>query len=117
LAQFCLAFSIQVDSVGHDAATQALLLAPNDPLSSEIMARVFLFEGDKDNAGKFFQRALSLNPEFSSSHYFMGVLMFTQGRTLEAYNQLLEVIRISGDNGYGKMARKFLEIYFTAVQE
>jgi tetratricopeptide (TPR) repeat protein len=117
LAQFCLAYSIQVQSVGHDAATQSLLLAPDDPLSSEIMARVFLFEGDKDDAGKFFQRALSLNPDFSSSHYYLGVLLFFQGRKLEAYNQLFEVIRISGDDDYGAMAREFLEKYFTATQD
>jgi tetratricopeptide (TPR) repeat protein len=117
LAQFCLAYSIQVDSIGHDAATQSLLLAPDDPLSSEIMARVFLFEGDKDDAGKFFQRALSLNPDFSSSHYYLGVLLFFQGRKLEAYNQLFEVIRISGDDDYGVIAREFLEKYFTATQD
>lgn len=117
LAQFCLAYSIQVHSIGHDAATQALLLASDDPLSFEIMARVFLFEGDKDDAGKFFQQALSLNPDFSSSHYYLGVLRFTQGKLLEAYNQFFEVIRISGDKGYGEMARKFLEKYFTATQD
>ena len=116
LAQFCLAFSIQVHSVGHDAATQALLLDADDPLSSELMARIFLFEGDMDNAGKFFQRALRLNPEFSSSHYYLGVLLFTQGRMVEAYNQLLESIRISGENGYGELARKFLENYFNTTQ-
>lgn len=117
LAQFCLAYSILVHSVGHDAATQALLIAADDPLSSEIMARIFLVEGDMDNAGKFFQRALRLNPEFSSSHYYLGVLLFTQGRKLEAYNHLLESIRISGENDYGGMARKFLENYFNKSQD
>ncbi len=116
LAQFCLAFSIQVHSIGHNAATHALLLDADEPLSSELMARIFLVEGDMDNAGKFFQRALKLNPEFSSSHYYLGVLLFTQGRKLEAYNQLLESIRISGENGYGEMARKFLENYFNTTQ-
>ena len=109
LAQFCSNYGIQIENTGLPAIRRALELAPKDPLSLTIMGQIMIQLGDRDTAERFLKQALEQAPSMSGAHYFLGYLYNLENDRPLAYNELVEVIRLDGKDGYGPLARRILE--------
>jgi tetratricopeptide (TPR) repeat protein len=112
LATFCLKYSVHLEDVGFPAARTLMELAPNDPLSLTLMGQGLFKQGDKDTAERFLLRAVQKTPQSSIAHYFLGYLYITENNKSSAFPELVKVIELDGNIGYGPLARRFLEENF-----
>ncbi|HSG41768.1 MAG TPA: tetratricopeptide repeat protein [Anaerolineales bacterium] len=74
LAEFCALNNVNVRNVGVPAAQTAVTLAPNDPLSLDVLGWLLVLDGRYFEAEKILMDALTLDPQLASAHYHLGLL-------------------------------------------
>jgi tetratricopeptide (TPR) repeat protein len=112
LALFCFNYSVHLEDAGLPAVRTLMELSPDDPLSLTLMGEGLFKQGDADTAERFLLRAIQKEPTFSSAHYFLGFMYITQHNKSLAFPELVEVIELDGERGYGPLARRLLEENF-----
>jgi tetratricopeptide (TPR) repeat protein len=71
------------------------------------LAHCYLSLGDKENATKYFQFALRINPQLSESHCGLGLIAAEEGRIPEATTHIKESLK----NGYSVTADELAKKY------
>jgi tetratricopeptide (TPR) repeat protein len=111
LADFSLQNGTLLREVGLNAARQAVLLAPDDPASQDMLGQVFIGLEDYLSADKFLQRALDINPAYLPAQLHLGQSALYQGK-LEAGSQILKsLIAQSPDSPEASRANELLQRY------
>ncbi|HEX6304606.1 MAG TPA: tetratricopeptide repeat protein [Anaerolineales bacterium] len=88
LAAFSVNFELEVREVGLPAARQAVVLAPDDPASLDVMGRVFMLLDDPLSARRFLHRALLNDPGYAPARLHLGLLYLIEGDTPAAREQI-----------------------------
>ncbi len=85
LAVFSISRNYEVNTVGIDAARQALLLHPDSPPLLDLMGTALMLLGDLDSAERYFLQADELDPNQAAILIHLGQLNIYKGDKKTAY--------------------------------
>lgn len=113
IANYYIRYEIDIKEKGAAAARQAVILAPEDPVSLDILAQVYLLQDNPIIAERFLMRALSADEEYAPAHLHSGLVSIIQGDQLGAFQHFTAAMSFSqpGTPTYDQ-ARRLLETYF-----
>lgn len=77
-AQLTVDYNLDLHNIGLPAARQAILLAPQDPASLDVMGQIYLALQNPLLARRFFLQALAKNPQYAEAHLHLGYLYLLQ---------------------------------------
>jgi len=112
LAEFCIGNGIDVDGVGEGAVQKAVLLAPKDPISNDLMGWLLLTRSDFDNAMKFLRASIEGEPAFARSRLHYGQVLQGLGDLESAREELRIALALDPFGVVGLTAGRLLEQYF-----
>lgn len=117
LALFSLNNNLAVREQALPAARQLVVLTPADPFALDLMGVVLSALQDYTGAERFFNRALSIDPQYASSFLHMAQMNLNLQNTHEAYSNLLMAVCYSDEHdSTGMLARRILLRTFGTVQ-
>jgi tetratricopeptide (TPR) repeat protein len=90
LAIFCAQNNVNVRDVGVPAAQKAVVLAGDDPASLDVLGWLLTADARYEEAGRMFQRALELDPQYASAHLHLGMLNLQRNDRASAYDHLVQ---------------------------
>ncbi len=108
LAEFSLQYNADLSAIGLPAARQAVLLAPKEAASQELMARIYLRLGDLLTARRFARRALELDAGYAAAYYDLGLIASLQGDSAQARRMLETAISLAPESPWAAQARRLL---------
>jgi tetratricopeptide (TPR) repeat protein len=112
LAEFALEHQIQVREIALPAARMAVILAPNDPLSLDLMGRTMIMLEDYHSAQRFLWQALEIQPEYAPAHLHLGMVLVQQGE-MERGRQEFDLAETLGSGtSTATQAQRFLAYYY-----
>jgi tetratricopeptide (TPR) repeat protein len=111
-AEFCLRYNLDTQQIALPAARQAVLLAPNDPASLDVMGQVLFRSGDYANAERFYLEALELDPQYPKAHLHLGLLYVLQQDTSLARQHLSLTITLAPGSAAAAHAQRLLDEVF-----
>jgi len=111
LVDFSLRYSYQVVQVALQVARQLVIEDPGDPANLDLMAQVFIKQGDLANAERFLNRALQANPDYTPAHLHLGMLYILQGKKVLALQEFNQAASLAADHSVAAQARQMLETY------
>jgi tetratricopeptide (TPR) repeat protein len=88
LAEFSLAYQIEVQSVGIQAASKAVLLSPDSPLSLDLAAQAALANSNLTSAEEYLEKAIELDPRYAPAHLHLALVLFQHSKNAEAVQEL-----------------------------
>jgi tetratricopeptide (TPR) repeat protein len=110
LAEFCFTNEYSMREVGIPAARQAILLAPDDAQSLDLMGWGMLKEGDLTSAERFLQQAVNNDPQSASVHLHLGQLFIEKQQVLQARQELETALQLAGkDSVIGQSAERLMD--------
>jgi tetratricopeptide (TPR) repeat protein len=112
LARFSLDYDIQVEEVGLPAARQAVLIAPDDPLSQTLLGRAYMLTGNEHYPVRFFTRALEIDGDYPDAHLYLGMYYLQYGERDTAQKHLELAKELGGEGPIGGLAQDILDRYF-----
>ncbi|MGD8455096.1 MAG: tetratricopeptide repeat protein [Anaerolineales bacterium] len=112
LARFSMDYDVQVEEVGLPAARQAVLIAPDDPLSQTLLGQAYMLTGNEHYPIRFFTRALELDRDFPDAHLFLGIYYLQYDDPENAQMHLELAKELGGDGPIGELAQDILDRYF-----
>jgi tetratricopeptide (TPR) repeat protein len=74
LADFSLAYQYAVDTDGIPAANKAVLLAPDDPHSLDLVGQAALMNGKPGEAEGYFTKAIAEDPRYAPAHLHLALV-------------------------------------------
>jgi tetratricopeptide (TPR) repeat protein len=98
LAEFSLDHQAQVRQIALPAARNAVMLAPQDPLSNDLMGRTLLALGDWLNAQRYLRTAITLDPSNPSAHLHLGLAYLNQGDNFLARQEFATAESLAPDS-------------------
>ena len=90
LAIFCAQNNIHIKDIGIPAAQKAVILAPEDTPSLEILGWLLLLDARNEEAERMLTRALELDPGNASVHVHLGMLYLQKNDRASAYDHLIQ---------------------------
>ena len=112
LAVFSAVKGMNLETIGLSAARQALLLAPDNPATLDLMGWTLAIAGENISAETFLRRALEANPDYAMAHLHLAQLLITLQRFSEARAELRIAILLDGDGVIGQAAAELLSVYW-----
>jgi tetratricopeptide (TPR) repeat protein len=112
LAVFCVEYGVQVESIGLPAAQEAVNLAPEDPLSLDILGWAQLSLGRYYTAEQTLLSALEFAPDFANAHLHLALVYLQTGNRNAAYDHLRHVVEVDPNGTTGHQADLILKQYF-----
>lgn len=88
LAGYCAATGIHLRDEGLPAARKVMLLAPEDPASYDTMGRVLAALDDMENAVRYYQKAITMDPALASAHLHLAQVYLNKGKPQLALEHL-----------------------------
>jgi len=112
LAEYALDHQIQIREVALPAARSAVILAPADPSSLDLLGRTLLTLGDLLTAERLLLEALTVDSQFASAHLHLG-MVFVQRGEMELGRQEFDLAETLGSGTLtATQAQRFLAYYF-----
>ena len=112
LASFCLVYNDQLAGVGLPAAREAVVLAPDDAESLDLLGEILVEMGDYYSADRFFWRALQNDPNNGAIYLHRGVMYLDLGDNAMAYQSLRRAVDLAGGKPEGQQAQRLLSRFF-----
>ncbi len=72
---------------------QAMQANPNDHISANNIAAVFVKQGDYKTGKRYADKALEIDPTYPNTHYLLSVIAEHDGDLLDAFNCMVEAIK------------------------
>lgn len=104
LAEFSLRYDYQVDSIGLDAARNAVALSPENSASLSALGMAVALAGDGLTGERLLHQAISLDPSSALGWYRYALVLLEQGRADEARQALTTAARLDPDGTVGQLA-------------
>jgi tetratricopeptide (TPR) repeat protein len=111
-ALFCIRYNVDLRNIALPAAREAVILAPEDPESLDVMGQVLFQLEDLVNAERFYQRALENDPSYAPAHLHLGQLYIIEEKLALAREHILQVLDLSKDPFILDQAERMMEYYF-----
>jgi tetratricopeptide (TPR) repeat protein len=89
LAIFCAQNNVNIRDVGVPAAQKAVVLAPEEPASLDVLGWLLILDGRYEEAGRMLKRALEIDPQNGSAHLHAGMLNMQMNDRASAYDHLI----------------------------
>lgn len=112
MARFSVQYNVDIRGVGLPAARQAVLIAPDDPGSLDVMGWTMASLGDLASAERFLQRALDKDATYAPALLHLGQLFLQQQDSGKAHPFLQQAASQAGDNATAVVARRLLKRYY-----
>jgi tetratricopeptide (TPR) repeat protein len=112
LGEFCAENGVEINTIGLNAARQAVLIAPHSAEALDMMGRLLFLSGDSSSGERFLQRALEQDPDFIPAHFHLGQLYLKEDCFQPSYEHLLIVSRSSEKIKEVSLAKRLLASYF-----
>ena len=113
LANYYIRYEIDIEENGAAAARQAVILAPEDAGSLDILAQIYLLQDNPILAVRFLKRALTADSEYAPAHLHSGLISIMDGDQLGAYQHFSAALSYSQPGSpTNDQARRLLETYF-----
>lgn len=112
LAQFAMDNHIQIHELALPAARQAILLAPHDERSLDLMAQVMLVLLDYHSAERYSINALQSDPQYAPAQLHLGMAYLYQGKANLARKWLTLAETLDPDSWVAAQATRLLDYYF-----
>lgn len=112
LAEFSIRYDYQVETLGLEAARQAVISRPEDPAALDTMAQVLVKLNDLTSAERFLNRALQADPNFAPALAHLGLVYLFAGNMESARAELLRARELDPDGPAGMQADRFLQRYW-----
>ena len=106
LAIFCAQNNVNVRDVGVPAAQQAVVLAPDDSDSLDVLGWLLILDARYEEASRMLARALELDPGHAAAHFHLGMLYLQTGERLLAHDYLI-LARDRGSNEAGMILQQY----------
>ncbi len=81
---------------------------PQEPRYAHLLGLAYGEGGDEENAERYFQRALRIDPDFAAAHLSLGRLYTRRGRSAEARRHLSAVLLLAPDSSVDPEVREML---------
>jgi tetratricopeptide (TPR) repeat protein len=88
LAEFCGRYGIQLTDIGIPAAQRAVVLAPDDSRSEDVLGWLWYLKGEYSAAERHLLRALELDSQNDSAHLYLGMTFLQTGDRAAALEHL-----------------------------
>jgi tetratricopeptide (TPR) repeat protein len=108
LAGFSIQYNYDLAGVGLAAARRAVILAPEDPASQDVMGMVLLSVGDWASAERYLQHALAGDATYAPAALHLGMLYLRQEMYDQAHPYLQRALSLDADGATGQVARRLL---------
>jgi tetratricopeptide (TPR) repeat protein len=112
LVEFSLRYQIQVRELALPAARRAVILAPRDPKSLDVMGHTLVLLGDELNAERFLRRAIHLDPSYAPAYLHLGLVNLERGDASGAVENLNIAKSLAPNTQIANYAQRLLEYYF-----
>lgn len=113
LANYYIRYEIEIKDKGAAAARQAVILSPQDPVSLDILAQIYLLQDNTILAERFLERALTADDEYAPAHLHSGLVNILEGDQLGAYQHFSAALSLSqSGSSTNDQAQRLLETYF-----
>lgn len=109
IAEFCLTYDIDLKGLGNQATNKAMLLAPENSVSNDLMGWLLMKSEDFDNALKFLQASVSQDLFNARARMHLGQCLMNLGKEAEAKNELQKALELSTDESITEMSKRLLE--------
>ena len=109
LAEFSLRYELDITALGLPAARNALILQPFLGQSWRSLGYAHYLLEDFPLAQRALLRAVDITPTDPTTHYYLGLLFQTQGRSEEAIAAWTMASGLSPDHTYAQLAQRALE--------
>ncbi len=106
---FSLQYDYQVAQIALPLARKLVVQDPQDPTNLDLMAQVFIRQGDLVNAERFLLRLLDANPDFAPAHLHLGLLYLLQGDQAAALQELNRTISLAPGSPEAQQAQQLLD--------
>jgi tetratricopeptide (TPR) repeat protein len=103
---FSLRYGYQVAQIALPLARKLVVQDPQNPINLDLMAQVFIRQGDLVNAERFLLRLLEANPDFAPAHLHLGLLYLLQGDQTAAYQELARTISLAPGSPEARQAQQ-----------
>ena len=112
LAEFALTHQIQTRQIALPAARRAVILAPDDPPSLDIMGLTLLALGDYHSAEAYLNQAITLQPDYVPAQLHLGIVYQNLGDLTHARDQFNLVRQLAPDTWAADQAQRWLDSTF-----
>ncbi len=112
LAQFAMDNHIQIRELALPAVRQAILLAPHDAASLDLMAQVMLLLVDYPSAARFAMDAVQADPQYAPAYLHLGTAYLYQGKVELADQWLGRAKAVGADTWVAVQAARMMAFYF-----
>ncbi|MEA3350285.1 MAG: tetratricopeptide repeat protein, partial [Chloroflexota bacterium] len=109
LVEFSIRYNLDLRATALPAARQAVLLAPDDPASLDVMGQILFRLGDSLNAKRFWLRALEEDAVYAPTHLHLGLCYIFQDQPDLAREHLAMAISLAPDSAIAAHAQRLLE--------
>ena len=112
LAEFALSYQIQYREIALPAARSAVVLAPDDPRSLDVLGHTLLRLNDYHSAERLLVQAIQADPEYAAAHLHLGMVLVQRGE-MERARQEFDLADSLGSGTFtATQAQRFLAYYF-----
>jgi tetratricopeptide (TPR) repeat protein len=106
--QFSLQYDYRLTEVALPLARKLVIQDPKDPASLDLMAQVFIRQGDLVNAERFLRRSLAASPDYAPAHLHLGLLYLLQDDQAAAVQELKRTIALAPGSPEAQQAQQLL---------
>jgi tetratricopeptide (TPR) repeat protein len=106
---FSLEYDYHVGQIALPLARKLVAQDPQDPTDLDLMAQVFIHQGDLVDAERFLRRSLDANPDFAPAHLHLGLLYLLIGHQTAALQELNRTIALAPGSPEARQAQQLLE--------
>jgi tetratricopeptide (TPR) repeat protein len=105
---FSLEYDYHVGQIALLLARKLLVQEPQDPTNLDLMAQVFIHQGDLVDAERFVRRALDANPDFAPAHLHLGLIYLLIGNQAAALQELNRTIALAPGSPEAQQAEQII---------
>jgi tetratricopeptide (TPR) repeat protein len=112
LAEFSLKYTYHVREIALEAARQAVMMAPDDAATLDVMGQVLINLGDDLNAERFLDQAIQADPNYAPAHLHLGFLYLMRGDNPRATQELKLASELAPGSPTADQSKRLLQSYF-----
>lgn len=112
LADFSLSYRIQVRDIALPAARTALILAPQDVRSLDLLGHAMLILKDYYSAERFLVKAIASDPGYAQAHLHLGMVFIQRSEMTRARQEFDLAEDLGSGTWTATQAQRFIAYYY-----